>query len=114
VVSLLLHFYGNQSFWDVTTREPVLLTLFAAVAIVLAIVSLSSGAPAVCLGQAVIGFYLFGQVFPIGAASYSGLQVGFWLATGSALGIAVGGVLAVAGNWGTRAAKARSRSLVQH
>jgi hypothetical protein len=85
-----------KSFWDVTTREPVILTLLAIVAIGFVVVSLISRAPGWRVPQAVIGFYLLGAVFPIGSESYSNLQIGFWLATVGAVIMAVGGSLAVA------------------
>jgi zinc-ribbon domain len=103
IISLLLHFYFNISLWDATTREPVILTILASLAILCALASLSWSSPVFTICPVAIGCYLFGQIFPVGASSYSGLQVGFWLATGSAIVVAVGGSLALLGRLATSA-----------
>jgi hypothetical protein len=101
--SLNLHYFGTVSLWGIATRGPILLTVLAAIAIALALAAMTWDAPVLCLGQAVLGAYLLGQVFPIGAASYEGLKIGFWLSSISALAMTIGGALAVVGNYRRKA-----------
>jgi hypothetical protein len=109
IVSLFLHYVGTFSLWSVTTRWPVLLTILAAAAMVLALAAMTWDAPGICLGQAVLGAYLLGQVFPLEMPSYEHLGPGFWLETVGALAMAVGGSLAVVGNWRARSARLGTR-----
>jgi hypothetical protein len=99
IVSLNLHYVGTLSLWDLTTRGPVLLTIFAAAVFVLAVAAMTWDSPALALGQAALGCYLLGQAFPLTAPSYEHLGPGFWIESVSALVMAVGGVFAVVGNW---------------
>lgn len=86
---------GSVTLWGLYTREPLVLTLVAVAAIALAVRSLFTGARSPLLLAACFSFYLFGRVFPIESASYEAFDTGFWLATGAAVTMSVGGILAV-------------------
>jgi Protein of unknown function (DUF2510) len=96
MVSFLLHLYSGQSFWALTTRGPVILTVLAFVAVSLAGVTLLTSRPALVVAQVALAFYLLGQMFPVGSESYSGLQIGYWLGVAAAVVMAVGASLSIA------------------
>ena len=98
IVSLFLHYFNSASEWDITTGLPLLLTVIALTAMGLAMAALSQNFLGLCVGQAVLGAYLLGQAFPIGASSYEFFGTGFWVESIAALAMAIGGVLAVVGN----------------
>lgn len=106
VVSLFLKYVHNVSVWHLATehdhilsiREPLIHTILAAVAVLLALAATTKDATALCVGQAIIGCYLFGQSFNLGLPRYTGLEVGYWAGAVGGLAMAVGGVLALIGN----------------
>jgi hypothetical protein len=94
-----------HTLWDLTTRLPLVLTIVAVAAVLLAIVSLMSDSQLAAVLAACFSFYLFGQFFPVGAPFYNGLGVGVWLATSATIAMSVGGVLAAAGGFARRFAR---------
>jgi hypothetical protein len=83
--------------WDLSTRQPVILTVIGVVTLVLATASLLSDSATAEILVASCSFYLFGRVFPIGARSYSYLGIGFWLASGATAVMSAGAIVAVTG-----------------
>ena len=83
--------------WDLTTREPVILTVVGVAAIAAAARGLLADEPILLTLATGFSFYLFGRVFPVGAPTYGFYGVGFWVVTAAAFTMSVGGVLAVAG-----------------
>jgi hypothetical protein len=95
-------FLRDRSLWDLTstpslftTRLPVILTVLGAAAIALAAASLLADAIWPLPLATCCCFYLFCQVFPVGAPSYSHLGAGFWLMSAAAVTMSLGGVLAL-------------------
>lgn len=70
-------YFRSVTLWELTTREPLILTLIAMAAIGLATMSFVFDAMWPPLLAACLSFYLFGQVLPIGAFSYKFAGVGF-------------------------------------
>ena len=111
IVSFFLKYTLNLSLWHLATehghlvsiREPLILSILAVVAVLLALAATASDATALCVGQAIIGCYLFGQAFNLGLPRYSHLQIGFWAEAVGGLAMAVGGILALVGNLQRRA-----------
>ena len=97
----LLPFAGDahEPLWDTAllTRLPLILTLTCAAAIALAAASLLTGAVIPLLLATCASFWLLGQIFPVGHLTYEHFGVGFWLASGMAVAMSLGGVLALAG-----------------
>jgi hypothetical protein len=91
-------FGGEPTLWDLSTREPVILTVVGVAAIVAAAgdLLLSGSEPILLVLATGFSFYLFGRIFPVGFTDFSGFRAGFWLATAAAVIMIVGGVLAVA------------------
>jgi hypothetical protein len=101
IASLFLPYIDNgvrsASAWELTTRSPVILTLVAALVLVLAIISVFVEAPGLAMGTAGLSLYAFGQYFPIGARSYDAYGAGLWLGTASTLVMSVGSLLTLIG-----------------
>jgi hypothetical protein len=111
-VSFFLKNLFNASLWYIATtennhilsiREPLILSILAVLAVGLALAATTRDATALCVGQAIIGCYLFGQGFNWGLPSYSHLEIGYWTRAVGGLAMAVGGVLALVGNLRRRA-----------
>jgi hypothetical protein len=91
--------YGlNRTLWDLTTREPAVLTVIGATAVALAATTLLSARPIIPLLATCCSFYLFGQIFPDGARAYHGARAGFWLATSATVAMSMGGDLVIVGS----------------
>jgi hypothetical protein len=86
----------EPTLWDVTTREPVILTVLAVAAIGAAAGDLLSGERALLVLATGFSFYLLGRIFPLDIPDYGFLGAGVWVATSAAFTMSVGGVLAVA------------------
>jgi len=111
-VSFFLKYLFNASLWHIATtennhilsiREPLILSILAVLAVGLGLAGTTRDATALCVGQAIIGCYLFGQGFSWGLPSYSRLEIGYWTQAVGGLVMAVGGVLALVGNLQGRA-----------
>jgi hypothetical protein len=94
---LLGRFFREPTLWDVTTREPVILTMVGVAAILSAVGALLTDEPVLLILASVFSFYLFGRIFPVGPVTYRLYGVGFWVATAATFTMSVGCVLAVAG-----------------
>ncbi len=88
---------GSETIWQLTTRLPVILTVVAVAAGTLAMVGFFVDRVLLAALAAGCCFWLFGQLFPAGAANYHGLKAGFWVSVVAALFAAAGGVLALIG-----------------
>ena|SRR5438105_4614098 len=89
--------FREPTLWDLTTREPVILTMVGVAAILAAVGALLTDEPVLLILASVFSFYLFGRIFPVGPVTYRLYGVGFWIATAATFTMSVGGVLAVAG-----------------
>lgn len=87
--------FEHVTLWELTTREPVILTTVCAVAIALAAASMLTERAFPLLLATCISFYLFGRAFPTGAGDYDAFGVGFWLSVGASVGMSLGGVVAL-------------------
>jgi hypothetical protein len=88
---------GPQKLWDVTTRLPLIITIVAGLGGLMAVFAIFSDAwllPVLATGA---GFFLFGELFPVGVPSYSGYKAGFWVAIAGAVLMSVAGVIALIG-----------------
>jgi hypothetical protein len=105
-----VHVFGGSSeatLWDLTTREPFILTALASAAIALAAASLLIDAAPLQAVTLALTFYLLGRAFPTGAARYQIYGVGFWLTTAAAAAMAAGALLATVGSVLPRASAKR-------
>jgi hypothetical protein len=91
-------FDREPTLWDLTTREPVLLTVVAVADVVAAAGSLLTRNAVLLTLTTAFSFYVFGRIFPIGAETYHLLGVGFWVATAAAVTMSIGALLAVIGD----------------
>jgi hypothetical protein len=85
----------SQSLWQATTRMPLILTLLAAAAIVVTVVSFFVDLPGFGLVAAVVSFFALGETFPLIFARYP-FQEGFWIGVVSAAVMGAGSVLIMA------------------
>jgi hypothetical protein len=88
-----------QTFWNTATpmREPIVVTAIAGVTVGFVFASFFTKTVVTPALAACLSFYLCGQWFYDGSANYTGLGVGFTLATGATVVMSVGGVLALVG-----------------
>ena len=88
-----------QTFWNTATpmREPIVVTAITGVTIGFVSASFFTKTVVTPALAACLSFYLCGQWFYDGSANYTGLGVGFTLATGATVVMSVGGVLALVG-----------------
>jgi hypothetical protein len=87
--------FVDQTLWNVTTREPVVLTMVAVAAIVSAAGGLLTDEAVLLILATGFSFYLFGRIFPVGPQTYDLYGAGLWVTTAAAFTMSVGGVLAV-------------------
>jgi uncharacterized protein DUF2510 len=99
-ISPFLHYAGDVSIWQSTTRYPLILTILVVVAMVLAVVSLAVDQWLPLVLSGLISAFVLGEVFPLIYPSYH-LQVGFWLLTAGASLMTASSVLALAGSIST-------------
>jgi hypothetical protein len=100
----LLHYVGEVTFWQaakadagrLVSREPVLLTGIAALAIMFALTALFTDAIALPLIAAACSFWLLGQTLYGGESTYSFYGSGYWVCAGAAVVMCLGGLLALA------------------
>jgi hypothetical protein len=100
----LLHYVGEVTFWQAAkldtgrfvSREPVILTGIATLAIVFALTALFTDAVGMALLAAACSFWLLGQTVYGGESSYSFYGTGYWVCAGAAVLMCVGGLLALA------------------
>lgn len=97
IVSPLLHYVLDASVWQVTTRYPLIVTILAAAAMVLAVASLAVHRWLFLALAGLISAFVLGEVFPLIFPSYH-YQVGFWLWTAGAAIMTTGSVLALTGS----------------
>ncbi len=101
VVACFLHFSAGVSLWGGGARDALLLTVLAAAGVTLSIVSIFADFSVLVAAQVALGVYAFGEAFTLGGVgNFSGLQVGFWLASIASAGMVVGGSLLAAAIWG--------------
>lgn len=96
-VKYLRGYFSEPTLWDLTTREPVILTVVAVAAIVSALGAALADRAILLVIAAAASFYLFGRIFPPGLRAYNVQGTGLWVATGAAAGMSLGGVLAAVG-----------------
>jgi hypothetical protein len=96
VVSLFLKYAGDVSAWDFNRRYAIMLAVLTLAAVAFAVASISARRRLPFVVPAVIGCFLFGEVFPIGLRSYKGLEFPFWLGSAGSFLMAVGGLLLLA------------------
>jgi len=87
---------ANVTLWRVSQATATTLVVLGSVAVVFAGIGLftkSTFAPAISVG---IAAYLIGQFFPSGGRGFSSYEIGFGLAAGASIAMAVGGLFAVA------------------
>lgn len=102
VVACFLHFGLDVSLWGSDARDALLLTALAAGGVTLSIVSIFADFPVLVGAQVALGVYAFGQAFTVGESNFSGLQIGFWLASVASFGMVIGASLLAASIWGRR------------
>ena len=93
-IGIVIH---GVTLWDYQTRLPGILTVLAAASVALAAVSLLTDSILAVLAPTCCAFFLLGETFPVGLRDYSLYRVGFWVSTGAAVAMSIGGVLAVTG-----------------
>ncbi len=102
VVACFLHFGSGASLWGIGARDALLLTVLAAAGVTLSIISIFADFPVLVAAQVALGVYAFGEAFTVGGGgNFSGLQVGFWLASIASAGMLLGGSLLAASIWGS-------------
>jgi hypothetical protein len=94
-----LNYVGTATLWELTTREPVILTVLVLAVCGLATASLFSDAFLLPLVATCVSFYLWGQVFLDSPNSYAGLGLGYWVPAVAAFGMSIAGLLAVVAQW---------------
>lgn len=88
---------GNVTIWHVSETSGTTLMAVGGLAVVVAVASFwttTGFLPTITLGLAA---YLIGQFFPSGGQTYSSYEIGFGLAAGASIAMAVGAIIAVAG-----------------
>jgi hypothetical protein len=100
----LLHYVGEITFWQAAkldtgrfvSREPVILTGIATLAIVFALTALFTDAVGMALLATACSFWLLGQTVYGGESTYSFYGTGYWVCAGAAVLMCVGGLFALA------------------
>ncbi len=103
VAACFLHFSGGATLWSGGARYALLVTLLAVAGVTLSVVSIFADFPVLVGAQVALGVYAFGEVFTLSTVfntNFSGLQIGFWLASISAAAMLVGACLLAASIWG--------------
>ena len=111
IVATFLKYAQETSLWQGTTRFPVVLTILAAAAGLLVIISFFVDRWGLSFAAAAIGFLCVGETFPQIFDSYSPFRVGFWLAIAGSVVIATGATLALIGTRARAVASASAETL---
>jgi hypothetical protein len=88
----------HETVWELPyapTRYPLILTVIAILAIILAATSLRVDSMAPLAVATSLSFYLLGAWFPLAAPGYNGLGSAFWLGTAAAAFMSFAGALAL-------------------
>lgn len=99
-----LHYIGGESFWQIAkqvgghslSREAIVLTAIAALAIVAALFAGADRGPITGALATGLSMMLLGQWFSAGLESYSGYENGYWICAAAAAVMSIGGLLGLA------------------
>jgi Protein of unknown function (DUF2510) len=93
----MLGSYAGGTLWDITTREPAILSAIAGIVALCALLGFFSEELTLSGLAMALSFLLLGQSISFGMPDYSVFGVGYWVCGGAALTMSIGGLFALSG-----------------